>query len=68
MTRLQVSGMTCGHCARAVTQALEALPQVERALVDLSTGEVSVEGTADEAAIRHAIEEEGYKVERTLAA
>jgi copper chaperone len=67
MLRLQVSGMTCGHCARAVTRAVEALPRVERALVDLKAGEVSVEGAADEAAIRRAIEEEGYEVKGAVA-
>lgn len=67
MLRLQVSGMTCGHCAQAVTRAVEALPQVERALVDLKAGEVSVEGAADEAAIRRAIEEEGYEVKGAVA-
>lgn len=67
MLRLQVSGMTCGHCAQAVTRAVEALPRVERALVDLDAGEVSVEGAADEAAIRRAIEEEGYEVKGAVA-
>ncbi|WP_207485608.1 heavy-metal-associated domain-containing protein [Arenibaculum pallidiluteum] len=62
MLRLKVTGMTCGHCAQAVTRAVEALPQVERALVDIKTGEVSIDGDPDEAAVRGAIEEEGYQV------
>ncbi|XKH37908.1 heavy-metal-associated domain-containing protein [Azospirillum doebereinerae] len=44
MQTVKVDGMTCGHCAQTVTKALEALPAVERALVDLKTGEVVVEG------------------------
>ncbi|MBP2297753.1 heavy-metal-associated domain-containing protein [Azospirillum picis] len=62
MLTLKVSGMTCGHCAQTVTKAVEALPAVERALVDLNAGEVSVEGKADEATIRQAIEDAGYEV------
>ncbi|HYD98286.1 MAG TPA: cation transporter [Alphaproteobacteria bacterium] len=66
MMRLKVSGMTCGHCAQAVTRALDDLPQVERTLVDLATGEVSIAGTPDAEAVRRAIEAEGYAVEAVL--
>ncbi|MBY6265473.1 heavy-metal-associated domain-containing protein [Azospirillum sp. 412522] len=62
MLTLKVSGMTCGHCAQTVTKAVEALPSVDRALVDLKTGEVAVEGGADESAIRQAITDAGYEV------
>lgn len=62
MQTVNVDGMTCGHCAQTVTKALEALPAVERALVDLTTGAVTVEGSAEPEAIRKAIEEAGYAV------
>jgi len=62
MQTVKVDGMTCGHCAQTVTKALEALEAVERALVDLKTGEVVVEGNAEPDAIRKAIEEAGYEV------
>lgn len=68
MQRYKVSGMTSGHCAKSVTRALEALPAVERALVDLELGEVSVEGEADEQAIRRAVADAGYAVEERLPA
>jgi copper chaperone len=58
MLTLKVEGMTCGHCA----QTVEALPAVDRALVDLKAGEVTVEGEAGEPAVRKAIEEAGYSV------
>ena len=67
MLTLKVEGMTCGHCAQTVAQAVEALPAVERALVDLKAGEVKVEGRAEEPAIRKAIEEAGYSVTGTAA-
>lgn len=67
MQTYKVSGMTCGHCAKAVTRAVEALPSVERALVDLSRGELTVEGEANEQAIGQAITEAGYHVEGRLS-
>ncbi|SMF91135.1 Heavy-metal-associated domain-containing protein [Azospirillum oryzae] len=63
MLTLKVSGMTCGHCAQTVTKAVEAVPAVDRALVDLKAGQVSVEGKADESVIRQAIEDAGYEVQ-----
>ncbi len=36
-----VKGMSCGHCAAAVTRALEALPGVSGVQVDLTSGRVT---------------------------
>jgi copper chaperone len=36
-----VKGMSCGHCAAAVTKALEALPGVSEVRVELTTGRVT---------------------------
>lgn len=58
--RLNVEGMTCGHCERSVKQAVAALGGT--AQVDLATGTVDVEGVDDAAAVRRAIEGEGYTV------
>ena len=66
MQRYKVSGMTCGHCSKSVTQSVEALSSVERALVDLATGELAVEGAADEQEVRQAVAEAGYSVEERL--
>lgn len=63
MMRYQVSGMTCGHCAQTVTRAVESLPAVERALVDLKKGELTIEGEADDKAVRRAVEGAGYQVQ-----
>jgi copper chaperone CopZ len=38
---ITVKGMSCAHCAAAVTKALEALPGVSQVQVDLSNGKVS---------------------------
>lgn len=67
MRTYKVSGMTCGHCANAVTRAVEDLPSVERALVDLDRGELTVEGAAEERAIEEAVAGAGYRVEERLS-
>jgi copper chaperone len=40
---LKVKGMTCGHCVKAVTDALHAKAGVSRADVDLIAGRAQVE-------------------------
>ena len=62
MLRLQVTGMTCGHCVRAVRAAVQAIPGAGDVTVDLETGRVVVRGTPDSEAVRAAIGEEGYTV------
>lgn len=39
--RLNVEGLTCGHCAHAVTEELSALSAVDEVTVDLVPGGVS---------------------------
>jgi copper ion binding protein len=57
-----VIGMTCDHCARAVTAEVSALEGVSDVEVDLTNGQVLV--TADRALatedLRQAVEEAGY--------
>ena len=64
MVELKVTGMTCGHCEKAVDRALAALPGVSR-VVKVSRDEerVVVEGDVDVRALVAAIEEEGYTAE-----
>ena len=63
MLHLKVSGMTCAHCVRAITEAVKALPGVQDVSVDLARGDVTVTGTPNERAVREAIAEEGYEVQ-----
>jgi copper chaperone len=58
----QVQGMSCGHCANAVTQAVKGVDPQAQVEVDLASGKVEVQSQQDHAAIARAIEEEGYKV------
>jgi len=60
MLTLNVTGMTCDHCVKAVTDAVRAIPGTRAVVVDLSRGTVAVQGTPDPAAVRAAIAEEGY--------
>ena len=59
-----VSGMSCEHCVKSITEAVQALEGVEDVKVDLSGGSVSCRLT-DESVTRadvvEAIEEAGYE-------
>lgn len=64
-TELTVSGMTCEHCVRAVTEELSAVPGVREVGVDLvpgagSTVRVLSEGPLDPGAVAAAVQEAGY--------
>jgi copper chaperone CopZ len=59
-TVLTVEGMHCGKCVEFVSKALENVPGVQRALVDLDAKQATVEGEADTSALIAAVEEEGY--------
>ncbi|MDZ7728341.1 MAG: heavy-metal-associated domain-containing protein [Dehalococcoidia bacterium] len=61
-TELNVAGMTCDHCVRAVTNAIQEVPGVEERqwALDASKATVQHEG-ADMDAIFEAIREEGYE-------
>ncbi|MSU02461.1 cation transporter [Tissierella pigra] len=58
---LLVEGMSCGHCEKAVKNALNELAGVTKVEVDLSTKTVEVEGESlDGTLIKDAIEDAGY--------
>ena len=57
-----VAGMTCEHCVRSVTEEVSEVPGVTAVEVDLAGARMTVEGDADHAAVRAAVEEAGYQV------
>ncbi|OJW18626.1 MAG: hypothetical protein BGO51_25835 [Rhodospirillales bacterium 69-11] len=61
MLRLKVNGMTCDHCVRAVETAVGAAAPGARVQVDLSKGEVTVDGKADPRKVQDAIIDAGYE-------
>ena len=60
--RFQVSGMSCGHCVRAVTEAVHEVDPGAAVQVDLSQQAVLVRSEADRARLGAAITEAGYDV------
>lgn len=58
---LNITGMTCDHCVRSVTNALKDVPGVEDVTVSLEKNEAVVKGSSvDVAALVAAVEEEEY--------
>ncbi len=63
MTEFKVAGMSCQHCVKAITQAIQALDAQAQVEVDLDAGRVKVDSTQTSAALQAAINEAGYTVE-----
>ena len=60
-TTLSIDGMSCGHCVRAVTEALQELPGVRIEKVTVGSATVSYDpGTTTPQALTGAIEDAGY--------
>lgn len=64
-TSYTVSGMTCEHCVKAVTQELENLDGVSTVSIELVAGgdsavHVTSANALDPAAVRDAVDEAGY--------
>lgn len=59
---LQVKGMSCQHCVKAVTQALQARDADAQVSVDLPAGKVSVRTQLSRETTAAAITDEGYEV------
>jgi copper chaperone len=60
--QFQVQGMTCQHCVRAVTQAIQQCDAQAQVEIDLAAGRVAVQSTLSRERIAEAIREEGYSV------
>ena len=57
-----VTGMTCGHCEKAVTRALQQLDPQAQVTIDRAHNSVQVASNQPREALAHAIAEEGYAV------
>jgi copper chaperone len=62
MVRLNVEGMTCGHCVQAVTRAITAVDPQAKVHVDLAGKTVEAATSAPVAALSKAVEDAGYAV------
>ena len=63
-TTYTVTGMSCEHCARAVTDEVSDVAGVTGVDVDLATGRLNVvgDGPVDGDAVVGAVREAGYEV------
>ncbi|MFI9160163.1 heavy-metal-associated domain-containing protein [Kitasatospora aureofaciens] len=61
-TVLAVDGMSCGHCERAVSAGLAAIPGVVDVVADAPSGRVTVAsaGPLETAAVRSAVDGAGF--------
>ncbi len=60
--QIQVNGMSCQHCVKAVTQAVQDHDGEAMVTVDLGQGLVTVQTALGEAKVREIITAEGYEV------
>ena len=65
-TEYTVTGMSCGHCERAIRAEVEQIPGVTGVEVSAQSGSLSVTGETpvDDAAVIAAVDEAGYAAAR----
>jgi copper chaperone len=61
--QLQVKGMSCQHCVKAITKAVQTQDPQATVTVELPQGQVTVQSALSHNAIVQAITEEGYEVQ-----
>ncbi|HEX5373181.1 MAG TPA: cation transporter [Aquabacterium sp.] len=61
--RMNVQGMSCQHCVKAVTQAVQAQDPSAQVSVDLPQGRVEVTTSLPEESVKAIITDEGYTVQ-----
>ncbi|MCB1168711.1 MAG: heavy-metal-associated domain-containing protein [Leptospiraceae bacterium] len=61
---IKVEGMSCQHCVRSVTEAVQSVAASASVDVDLDSGLVKIDNADDaqKGAIEGAIEEQGYEI------
>lgn len=62
MQIFNVQGMSCGHCVKTITQAVQAKDSMAEVHVDLSTKTVQVQSSLSTDTLVEVIKEEGYEV------
>jgi copper chaperone len=60
MLEFDVQAMSCGHCVRAVSEAIREIDPEARVDVDLDSKKVTVESSAARPALVEALTEAGY--------
>lgn len=60
MMKFNLPDMSCGHCVQTVTKAVKSLDAKADVKADLPSKTVTVETSADAAAVARVLEEAGY--------
>lgn len=68
MYELTVEGMSCGHCVGRVTKTVQGIDAAAKVEIDLPTGKVKIDSSADLDRIAAAIDDAGYPVTARVAA
>lgn len=68
MQAFKVDGMTCGHCVRAVTEAVQGIDSGAKVDVDLAAGSVTTDSELQPDRLADAISQAGYTASPTILA
>lgn len=63
MQVFNVQGMTCGHCVKALTRAVQEQDAAAKVEIDLAARQVRVQSELGQEQILTAIRDEGYQAE-----
>ena len=61
MYEFQIPNMSCGHCVRAITQAVQSLDPSAQVQTDIAAHRVQVDTTAAREKVVEQLEAAGYK-------
>ncbi len=59
---IEIDGMSCHHCVRAIESALHSLEGVSVEAVEIGSATIDVNGDEDLRRVKDSIEQEGYTV------
>lgn len=60
MLTLQIPTISCAHCARAITEAVQELDPAAKVAVDIDRKQAAIDTSAATAAVLARLEGEGY--------
>lgn len=60
MQEFQIPNMSCGHCVRAITEAVHALDPAAKVQTDLAKRQVQVDSTAQREVLVQQLRNAGY--------
>lgn len=67
MIEFHIPAISCGHCVRAVNEAIHEVDPAAQVEVDLARKRVQVESTSSREALVHSLKEAGYSPQTVQA-